>query len=82
MVITCCEALKSLENHKKWTEDTRIRCPKLPELKNLKKPNLLTPRVNLYLQTPLSYPLGYPRLSFLYGTFLFLVFGQKPLVSN
>ena len=31
---------------------------------------------------PLSYPLCYPRLSFLYGTFLFLVFGQKPLVSN
>ena len=53
MVVTCCEALKSFKNHKKWVEDTRIRCPKLPELKNLKKPHLLTPCVNLYLQTPL-----------------------------
>ena len=82
MVVTYCEALKSLKNHKKWIEDTRIRCPKLPELKYLKKPHLLNPCVNLYLQTPLSYLLGYPRLSFLYGTFLFLVFSQKPLVSN
>ena len=82
MVVTYCEALKSLQNHKKWIEDTRIRCPKLPELKYLKKPHLLNPCVNLYLQTPLSYLLGYPRLSFLYGTFLFLVFNQKPLVSN
>ena len=77
-----CNLLWGSKIIKKWIEDTKIRWPKLPELKKLKKPHLLTPRVNLYLQTPLSYPLRYPRLSFLYGTFLFLVFGQKPLVSN
>ena len=37
MVQTCCEAVKSLKTHRKWLElCTRIRCPKLPELKNLK----------------------------------------------
>ena len=71
---------KIIKKSQKMVGNTR--CPKLPELKNLKKSHLLTPRVNLYLQNPLSYPLCYTRLSFLYGTFLFLVFGQKPLVSN
>ena len=32
---------------------TRIRCPKLPELKILKKSHWVDPRVSLYLQKPL-----------------------------
>ena len=51
-------------------------------VEKVEETTFVDPRVNLYLQTPLSYPLRYPRLSFLYGTFLFLVFGQKLLVSN
>ena len=33
--------------------NTKIRCPKLPELKNLKKSHWVAPRVSLYLQKPL-----------------------------
>ena len=38
---------------------TRIRCPKLPELKNLKKSHWVDPRVSLYLHEPLRAPQGY-----------------------
>jgi hypothetical protein len=41
------------KNHKKRIEYTRIRCPKLPELKDLKKSHWVTSRVSLYLQKPL-----------------------------
>ena len=34
---------KIIKNHKKWIEDTRIWCFKLPELKKMKKPHLLSP---------------------------------------
>ena len=37
----------------------RIRCPKLPELKDLKKITLGHPRVSLYLQKPLRGPQSY-----------------------
>ena len=37
MVQTCCEAVKSLRNHKQMVRNTRIRCPKLPELKSFWK---------------------------------------------
>ena len=33
--------------------NTRIRCPKLPELKNLKKSHWVAPRVSLYPAKPL-----------------------------
>ena len=39
--------------------NTRIRCPKLPELKNLKKSHWVDPRVSLYLHKPLRAPQGY-----------------------
>ena len=39
--------------------NTRIRCPKLPELKNLKKSHWVDPRVSLYLHEPLRAPQGY-----------------------
>jgi hypothetical protein len=48
--------------------NTRIRCPKLPELKNLKKSHWVDPRVSLYLQKPLwgtqGYKSGWGRLDF------------------
>ena len=68
IVVTSCEVLNSLKKYKKYIEYTRTRCPKVPELKNLKKSHLLFPRVNLYLQNPLLEPIGRPRLTFLYGT--------------
>ena len=43
MVVPCCEALKSLKNHKNWIEDTRIRCPKLPELKKIEETTFVDP---------------------------------------
>ena len=39
--------------------NTKIRCPKLPELKNLKKSHWVDPRVSLYLHEPLRAPQGY-----------------------
>ena len=39
--------------------NTRLRCPKLPELKYLKKITLGHPRVSLYLQNPLWGTQGY-----------------------
>ena len=48
--------------------NTKIRCPKLPELKNLKKSHRVAPRVSLYLQKPLwgtqGYKSGWGRLDF------------------
>ena len=48
--------------------NTKIRCPKLPELKDLKKITLGHPRVSLYLQKPLwgtqGYKSGGERLDF------------------
>ena len=37
----------------------RIRYPKLPELKNLKKSHWVDPRVSFYLQEPLRARQGY-----------------------
>ena len=58
------------------------RCPKLPELKNLKKSHLLTPRVNLYLQNPLSYPLCYNKAIFFVWNLFISGFWPKPILSN
>ena len=68
MDVTSCEALNSWKKYKKYIDYTQTRCPKVPELKNLKKSHLSFPRVNFYLQNPLFEPIGRPRLTFLYGT--------------
>ena len=39
--------------------NTRIRCPKLPELKNLKKSHWVAPLVSLYLHKPYGATQGY-----------------------
>ena len=40
-------------------KNTRIRCPKLPELKNLKKSHRVAPWVSLYLHIPYGGTQGY-----------------------
>ena len=59
MVQTCCEAVKSLKNHKKMVRNTKIRCPKLPELKDLKKSHWITPGSAFTCKYPYGAPQAY-----------------------
>ena len=69
---------KIIKKSLKMVRNTRIKSPKLPELRSLKKSHWVAPRISLYLQKPLWGP---PGLQIWGGTSGFWIFGQKPLVS-
>ena len=50
---------KIMKKSLKMGRNTRIKSPKLPELRSLKKSHWVAPRVSLYLQKPLWDPQGY-----------------------